>query len=262
MDIFKIVGGEFNKDLRCTAAIGQIMERMEDLGYSIDTQMFDVGDINVWMPMIRDKLEQSLLYPNNLYFMNFNTLVHAWTINISNGNIRILSSWEGEYCFEEYSKKNKYGQFVEVNELLEKLENLHSIHNLKFKVNTPKGRLDEITEIYNELFRPGEKWYHEPDFAGFLEELGVDEINNLPDGDLRNWKIDTTINRHGFKLGRTQTCMYACCPVGCVLSGGGAKTIKPRRKSGRKISKRKSRILRRKSKKRSKRKSKRKSKSR
>ena len=66
--------------------------------------------------------------------MDFHTPVHGWTINISNGNIRILSSWEGEYCFEEYSKKNKYGQFVEVNELLEKLENLHSIHNLRYGI--------------------------------------------------------------------------------------------------------------------------------
>ena len=105
MDIFEIIDNEFDKEYHCHSSFGQINSKLEEIGYSVNTRTYNEG-INMWMPLIKYTLDISLQLPNMLYFIELSTVFHTWTINISRGKMRILSSWEGDYCFEEYSKKN------------------------------------------------------------------------------------------------------------------------------------------------------------
>ena len=250
MDIFEIIDNDFNKEYSCHSSFGQINSKLEKKGYSVNTSIHDDEGINTWIPLIKDALNTSLQLPNMLYFFELSTIFHTWTINISRGKMRILSSWEGDYCFEDYSKENKYGQFVEDsvnNELLSKFIILDNFHKLKFTEKTPEGILLQITEIYNELFRPGDNWNSykpNPNFEFLLKEFN--EINSLEDDKSIEWRMRS---HKGVKLIRSHMCKIT---DRSTPSGGGTKTINSKRKKRkfrRKISKSK-RLNKKKSKKR------------
>jgi len=142
---------------------------------------------------------------------------------------------------------------------------------LKFKEKTPEGRLLEITDIYNELFRPGEKWNKSaPDFTSTLKlfdeinyfeyddsviefmlrndcvKLSVRQMCEIPDIITRGRHSGTpprpTRNRHEgtpLHLSRGRHAGTPPRPTRPTLDRrGGTKTIKLKRKS-----KRKSRLI-------------------
>ena len=124
VDLMKKEEGKifYNKNQNCHHTIIPLFNLLEKQKYDIVPVKFNDQTImwkNIWDSLIDD---------GNHYLVTVRSPGHFWYLEILNKKFRILSLYDGEHNFIEYSKKYKYGTFhnkIEVEKFINLLNDLN-----------------------------------------------------------------------------------------------------------------------------------------
>ena len=148
----------FNKEIRCHSAFGQIQDIFKKENFIKETFSGWQGerfneielpiDVNNLNEAITKLLEYSSYNPTYHIFILCTTISHSFELQINNNKIRILSSWEGDYCYKTYARRGKYGRFTsEPQELIDNLILFFKKQSVEESTNQK-----ELTDLYTKLF--------------------------------------------------------------------------------------------------------------
>ena len=240
-DFFK--DSSFEKRLSCHSAFGQIMDlfTINKFSHEILNEGKKINGIE--LPITIDNFKTVFMYllkfteeyPKVHIFLRCETVLHSFQLNFINNQVRILSSWEGYYCYETYHSNNKYGKLIsspeKKNMMLENLILLFKIHSFvpeiydKYYVEKKDDLISVLKDLYEELFKPeGVEMGFSHSSIWTIEKLW--EIHDIQDEATKVWKMES--NDRGNNIGAFIDYFYP------PLYGGKKKTKRKKRKTKRK----------------------------